>query len=267
MKKFAIDECYNLFSSVVDIHCHILPGVDDGAKDWDVSAEMCRLAAADGVTHIVATPHANDEFAYDRAALRAKLTKLQTIAGEWPMLTLGCDFHFSYENVSAALADPDRFAIGNSRYMLIEFSDYALSLPMRDALVRMRNTGVVPIVTHPERNLLMQRDSNLILKLLDLGCLVQVTASSLTGKWGESAHKTAVWLLEHAAVHILASDGHDPVRRPPVLSAGRDAAAKICGQDVAHALVDDNPRAVIGGETLPYLPRPSAAKSRRGRSR
>lgn len=252
---------------MVDIHCHILPGVDDGPKDWEVSAEMCRIAAADGVTHIVATPHANDEFAYDRAALRARLTKLQTIAGEWPMLTLGCDFHFSYENVSAALADPNRFTIGNTRYLLVEFSDFALSLPMRDALVRLRNAGVIPIVTHPERNLLMQQDSGLILKLLELGCLVQVTASSLTGRWGEAAHKTAVWLLQHKAVHVLASDGHDAQRRPPVLSAGRDAAAKICGQEVARALVDDNPRAVIGGEAVPYWPRPTAAKSRRGSPR
>lgn len=248
---------------VVDIHCHILPGVDDGAKDWDMAGQMCQVAAADGVTHIVATPHANDEYAYDRDVLRSKLTKLQAIAGEWPMLTLGCDFHFSYENVSAALADATRFTIGNSQYLLVEFSDFALSLPMRDTLVRLRNTGVVPIVTHPERNLLMQRDPDLILKLLELGCLVQVTASSLTGRWGESAQKSALWLLQHSAVHVLASDAHDPARRPPVLSPGREAAAKICGHDIARALVDDNPRAIINGEPIPYRPKPEAARSRR----
>ncbi|HVP42914.1 MAG TPA: CpsB/CapC family capsule biosynthesis tyrosine phosphatase [Terriglobales bacterium] len=250
---------------MVDIHCHILPEVDDGAKDWDAAAEMCRVAAADGVTHIAATPHANDEYAYDRGLLRSKLTRLQGIAGEWPMLTLGCDFHFSYENVRAALADATRFTIGNSQYLLVEFSDFALSPPMRDALVRLRNTGVVPIVTHPERNLLMQRDPGLILKLLELGCLVQVTASSLAGRWGESAQKSAVWLLEHEAVHVLASDAHDPVRRPPVLSAGREAAAKICGQDVARALVDDNPRAIINGEPVPFRPQPEAARPGRRR--
>ena len=244
---------------MVDIHCHILPGADDGARDWEAAAEMCRIAAADGVTHIAATPHANDEFVYDRDLLRGKLTKLQALAGEWPILTLGCDFHFSYENVSAALADATRFTIGNSQYLLVEFSDFALSLPMRDALVRLSNTGVVPIVTHPERNLLMQRSPDLILKLLELGCLVQVTASSLTGRWGESAQKSATWLLQHDAVHVLASDAHDPVRRPPVLSAGRGAAAKICGQDVARALVDDNPRAIINGEPIPYRPQPAGA--------
>ncbi len=242
---------------MVDIHCHILPGVDDGAKDWEPAAEMCRIAAADGITHIAATPHANDEYAYDRDALRSKLAKLQSLAGEWPILTLGCDFHFSYENVSAALADASRFTLGNSQYLLIEFSDFALSLPMRDALIRLRNQEVMPIVTHPERNLLMQRSPDLILKLLELGCLVQVTASSLTGRWGASAQRSAVWLLEHEAVHVLASDAHDPVRRPPVLSGGREAAAKICGQDVARALVDDNPRAILNGEPVPYRPQPA----------
>ncbi len=245
---------------MVDIHCHILPEVDDGAKDWKVAAEMCRIAAADGVTHIVASPHANDEYPYDRDRLRDCLARLQEIAGEWPMLTLGCDFHFSYENVSAALTDASRFTIGDSQYLLVEFSDFALSPPMRDALVRVRNTGVVPIVTHPERNLLMQRDPGLILKLLGLGCLVQVTASSLTGRWGESAQKSAVWLLEHEAVHVLASDAHDPVHRPPVLSPGREAAAKICGPDVARALVEDNPRAILNGEPIPYQPQPEAAR-------
>ena len=247
---------------MVDLHCHILPGVDDGPKDWETSTAMCRIAAEDGITHIVATPHSNDEFAYDRGALRAALTRLQTQCGEWPMLTLGCDFHFSYENVSQALRDPNRFSIGNTQYLLVEFSDFALSLPMRDALVRMAGAGVIPVVTHPERNLLMQRDRELIVKLLELGCLVQVTASSLTGRWGDSAKDTAIWLLKHDAVHVLATDAHDTVHRPPVLSAGRDAAARICGQDVARALVDDNPRAIVSGEAVPYFP--AVRKTKRG---
>jgi len=251
---------------MVDIHCHVLPNVDDGPKDWNVAEEMCHIAAQDGITHIVATPHSNDEFAYDRGALRAKLTRLQTVCGEWPMLTLGCDFHFSYENVSAALGDPNRFSIGNTQYLLVEFSDFALSLPMREALARLVHAGLVPIVTHPERNLLMQQNHELILKLLDLGCLVQVTASSLTGRWGDAARATALWLLKNDAVHVLATDAHDPVHRPPILSAGRDAAAKLCGQDVARALVDDNPRAIVSGEMVPYVPNVKKGARREARS-
>jgi len=247
---------------LIDIHCHILPEVDDGPKDWETAARMCRVAAEDGITHIVATPHANDRYAYDRSALRAKLTRLQSMSGEWPMLTLGCDFHFSYENVTAALRDPNSFTIGNTQYLLVEFSDFALSPAVGDALVRLGGMGLVPIITHPERNLLLQQDPKAILRLLEKGCLVQVTASALTGRWGESALKTAHWLLEHEAVHVLASDAHDAERRPPQLSAGRAAAARICGPDVARALVDDNPRAIISGEMVPYLPRPIKAKLR-----
>ena len=249
---------------MVDIHCHILPNVDDGPKDWKASEQMCRIAAEDGITHLVATPHSNDDYRYDRGTLRAGLTRLQALCGEWPMLTLGCDFHLSYENVHDAMREPARFAIGNTQYLLVEFSDFSLSLPMRDALIRLGGAGLVPIVTHPERNLLMQRNRELIVKLLELGCLVQVTASALTGRWGDSARDTAVWLLRHDAVHVLATDAHDTVHRPPVLSAGRDAAAKICGQDVARALVDDNPRAIISGEMVPYLP--VVRKSRRGKA-
>jgi protein-tyrosine phosphatase len=85
---------------------------------------------------------------------------------------------------------------------------------------------------------------------------VQVTASALTGAWGQGVGSTAKWLLEHDAVHVLASDAHDSVYRTPVLSAGRTVAAELCGQDIARALVDDNPLAIISGKPLPYFPEP-----------
>src|SRR5512140_1205905 len=98
--------------------------------------------------------------------LRGMLTKLQTISGEWPMLTLGCDFHLSYENVSAAPTNPDAFTIGNSQYLLLEFSDFAVSPAVEATLMRLAGVGLVPIITHPERNLLLQQDPNRMLKLL-----------------------------------------------------------------------------------------------------
>ena len=88
---------------MVDIHCHILPQVDDGAKSWEIATEMCRMAVADGITHIVATPHANEQYAYHREEHAARLLELQKAAGEWPVLSLGCDFHFSFDNVQGAL--------------------------------------------------------------------------------------------------------------------------------------------------------------------
>jgi protein-tyrosine phosphatase len=92
---------------MVDIHCHVLPQVDDGAKSWEVAAAMCRMAEADDITHIVATPHANEEYVYHREEHAARLLELQKAAGEWPVLSLGCDFHFSFDNVQDTLKTPE----------------------------------------------------------------------------------------------------------------------------------------------------------------
>lgn len=243
---------------MVDIHCHILPEVDDGSDSWETSVEMCRLAASDGITQTVATPHANDRYPYERAQHAIRLAKLQEAAGPVPALSLGCDFHFSYDNVQAALARPGEFAIGSSGYLLVEFSDFALPPFLQDALARLGMAGLRAIITHPERNQLLQREPEQVLKLAQMGCIIQVTGSSLTGHWGGKAERMGRWLLERDAVHVLASDGHDLRHRPPVLSAGREAAAAICGPDVARALVEDNPLAIVSNQPLPYFPKPLA---------
>ena len=242
---------------MIDIHCHILPEVDDGPKTWEAAQEMVRIAVADGIEHIVATPHADDQYTFDRDRCAATLERLQGMVGRSLGLTLGCDFHFSYDNVQDALAHPERYAIGETPYLLLEFSDYAISPQTLDVLRGLRGAGLVPIVTHPERNLLMQRSPGEVLRLIECGCPVQLTASSLTGGWGDAARRTALWLLEHDAVHVLASDAHSPQNRPPRLSPAREAAAEHVGGDVARALVDDNPRAILAGLPPPYFPKPT----------
>jgi protein-tyrosine phosphatase len=241
---------------MVDIHCHILPGVDDGSTSWEVSAEMCRIAAADGITHVVATPHANEQYAYHREKHAARLQELQKLAGECPRLSLGCDFHFSFDNVQDALQAPERYSISGTPYLLVEFSDFGVSRYINDTIYRLRARATVPIVTHPERNRVLQRDPQHVLRFVEQGCVVQVTASSFTGNWGSGARKAAEWLLKHDAIHVLASDAHDTKHRPPILSSGRQAVAKLVGEDVARALVEDNPAAIIAGQALPYLPTP-----------
>jgi protein-tyrosine phosphatase len=241
---------------MVDIHCHILPQVDDGAKSWEIATEMCRMAVADGITHVIATPHANEEYAYNREEHAARLQELQNAVGERPLLGLGCDFHFSFDNVQDALKSPGRYSIAGTQYLLVEFSDFGVSRYLNDAIYHVRSQGIIPIVTHPERNRLLQHHPQNVLAFVEQGCIVQVTASSYTGRWGSGARKAAEWLLEHDAVHVLATDAHDTEHRPPVLSAGRDAVAKIVGLDVARALVEDNPAAIVAGEALPYLPTP-----------
>ena len=241
---------------MIDIHCHILAEVDDGPKSWDVAEEMCRMAAADGIEHIVATPHANDRYHYDRELLTRTLNFLRQRVGPSPALSLGCDFHLSYENLQDAMLFPERYAIDGSRYLLAELSNYGVPVHMEEHFSKLLEMGLTPVITHPERNPIMQRTPQRILQWVELGCVIQVTGSALTGQWGEAAWRTAEWLLKRDAVHVLATDAHDTKRRPPLLSTARDAAAEICGEHVARALVDENPRAIIHGKPLPYFPSP-----------
>ena len=241
---------------MIDIHCHILPQVDDGSKSWDMSLEMCRMATDDGIEHIVATPHANERFQYNRQHLASNLEYLRVLAGHTPRLTLGCDFHLSYENLQDVMLFPERYTIEGSRYLLAELSNYSVPAQIEEHFSKLLEKGLTPVITHPERNPIMQRTPQRILQWIELGCVIQVTGSALTGQWGEAAWRTAQWLLKREAVHVLASDGHDTKRRPPLLSAARETAAGICGEEVAHALVDGNPRAIISGQPLPYFPDP-----------
>ncbi len=241
---------------MIDIHCHLLAEVDDGPKSWDVAEEMCRMAAADGIEHIVATPHANDRYHYDREYLTRVLDYLRQRIGESPRLSLGCDFHLSYENLQDVMLFPERYAIAGSHYMLAELSNYSVPPQIDEQFAKLLARGITPVITHPERNPIVRETPQRMLQWIELGCVIQVTGSALTGQWGETAWNTAQWLLKHNAVHILASDGHDLKRRPPVLSAARLRVAEICGEDVANALVDANPRAIISDQSLPYFPDP-----------
>lgn len=239
---------------MVDIHCHILPEVDDGATSWDVAVEMCEMAMHDGIEHIVASPHADFQYAYHREELAARLERLQQLTGGSPRLTLGCDFHLSYDNLEDAFANPRRYTIGETGYLLVEFSDYSIPQQMTGALLRLIEMGITPVITHPERNPLLQRNLERVLQWVEEGCLVQVTANSLTGFWGEQARRSARALLEQQAVHVLATDAHDVRRRVPILSGARSAVEQWLGQERARVLVEDNPRAIVCGEKIPAFP-------------
>jgi len=239
---------------MVDIHTHILPGIDDGSKSWEMTAEMCRVAAADGITHIVATPHSNDTYPYDRERYAAMLGQLHDAAEGRLTFSLGCDFHFSYDNITDALEHPRRYTIGETQYLLIEFSDYGIPPTVDQQIFSLTSRGMVPIITHPERNQPLMKNPNQVLTLIEQGCLVQVTANAITGGWGSRAKKMAEWLLEQQAVHVVASDAHDPVRRKPVLSEARNVVEQLAGEDVAESLVTYNPEAIVEGKSLPYLP-------------
>jgi protein-tyrosine phosphatase len=240
---------------VVDIHSHILPEVDDGPKSWEVSVAMCRTAAADGITHVVATPHANDRYHYDRPYLQGLLAHLRGLVGDKPTLSLGCDFHLSYDNLQDALANPTRYVIEGTRYLLVEFSNYSVPEQTADTFLKLRNCGITPIITHPERNPILRENLQRVVEWADQSCIIQITGSALTGFWGERARRAAHWLFEHQAAHVLSTDAHDTEKRVPILSTARSAAADIYGEEVAEAMVEGNPRAIVANQPLPYFPR------------
>jgi protein-tyrosine phosphatase len=233
---------------VIDLHCHILPLIDDGPSSWEVTAEMCRIAAQDGIRHIVATPHANHKYSYDRERFASMLQTLRASCSDSLTFSLGCDFHFSYDNIEDALLHPQRYTIARSNYLLIEFNDFSLMPSIRQGIFRLVSGGMVPIVTHPERNPVLLDKPRHVLDLVDYGCLIQVTADSFTGHWGERPQRMAEWLLKSDAVHIVASDAHDAQHRPPILSAAYERVSILTNQAVAQALFVDKPGAIVSAE-------------------
>ncbi len=242
-RKFAA--LYNV--GVVDIHSHILPGIDDGARTLEESVAMARMAAAAGTTDIVATPHANNRYVYDDAVVDAKLAELQQAVGGAIRIHRGCDFHLTPENIRDALAVPARFSIAGRGYLLVEFADHSVPETARDIFRKMLGVGLRPVVTHPERNPLLRDRLELVELWVDQGCFVQVTALSVLGRFGKSAKEAADRLLNSSLVHFLASDAHDCKHRTPALDEAWNHVAKEFGERAARSLLQTNPAAALAG--------------------
>ena len=241
---------HSRYLPMIDIHSHILPGLDDGSKSWEMTLEMCRMAILDGITHIVATPHASDTYAYDPGRVRALVTELEDKIGDQLAISMGCDFHLSIENIEDAIANPHRYTIASKQYLLVELSEYGIPPQIMESFSGLQAAGITPVITHPERNTILRRRPERVLEWVDMGCLAQVTASAVTGLWGDAARRFAMWLLENDAVHVLASDAHDAKYRKPILSEARDVVSKHFGTTLARKLVQDNPEAIVSGRSL-----------------
>jgi protein-tyrosine phosphatase len=239
---------------MIDIHSHPLPGVDDGARTLEVAVEMCKMSAEDGVTHLVATPHNNYTFTFDPGLNRQLLAELQEKVGDKPKLLLGCDFHLSYDNIQGCAENSKDFTINQTSYMLVELPDQFIPDHISRVYYDIQVAGLKPIVTHPERNALIQRKPELVEQWVSLGCLIQVTAQSYTGAFGSKARKFSEKLLNEGLVHFFASDAHDTQRRPPILSECYKKLAKEKGEDIAELIMRENPSAVINGLPMPLQP-------------
>lgn len=248
---------------MVDIHCHILPALDDGAAEESVAKEMAAMAAADGITHIVATPHSNYRYQFDPEVNQRKREELQTVIGNSLTILLGCDFHLSYENLEDVRKNPSRYTINGRQYLLVEFADIIIPPNMDQIFFDLVARKLVPIITHPERNPMLSQKPEQIEKWIEAGCLVQVTAGSFLGRFGKRAERSARELLRRHMIHFIATDAHNTTSRPPLLSDARRAIAAEQGEETAQALAELNPQAAVEGKPLPWQPQPQPAAPRR----
>jgi protein-tyrosine phosphatase len=228
---------------------------------------MCRQAAADGTDTMVATPHRFDGVHDDPPVevLRERLAELQRAVGDAIRLVLGCELHFTHAVVEQLRDRREALPINGGPYVLIEFPPFRLPVGCEHALYQLSSAGFVPLIAHPERNRAVQERPDKFYNLAELGLYGQIDAASLLGKFGREAEATARLLLECNLGHAIGSDTHSPRRRRPGLTKAREVARAIVGEEAAAALVDANPRAVVGGRPLPYAPEPTVPGAKRRR--
>lgn len=238
---------------MIDLHCHILPALDDGPDTQKESLQMAESAAADGITHVVATPHSNEEYAFDYAHVRKLRDELQRAVGTRLAISTGCDFHMSPENLAALRTEPAKFCINQHSYLLVEFNEFSIPPSMDQTLHELRVAGIHPVITHPERNRILCADPQRLVGWIRLGCHVQVTGGSLTGNFGKTARERALSWIGRGMVHFVASDAHNTKGRPLVLKPAYQAVQQDFGKGMAEALFVKNPAAALEGQTLPYV--------------
>jgi protein-tyrosine phosphatase len=239
---------------VIDIHCHILPGMDDGPESFEIAFAMAEMAIAEGITHVIATPHATQNHPFIPNLIRQRRDEIQAKFEGRLILATGCDFHLSFENLQEIRRDPERFTLNQKNYLLVEFADFSIPATLDQSLHELQLAGLHPIITHPERNPLIRAQPERLFKWLQQGCYVQVTAQSLLGRFGKAAQEVTGNWLDAGAVHFLASDAHNVTSRPLRLKEAFDELAKTRGEEVAQALLVDNPLAAFEGNPLPYVP-------------
>lgn len=241
---------------MIDIHHHLLFGLDDGSTDIETSVAMVEMAAKDGITHIVCTPHANSRYRFDPAINQQKLEQLRDRIDDKIELGLGCDFHLSFENIDDALKNPHKYTINQRNFLLVEFADFSIPQQITQVFHQFLVAGTQPIITHPERNPVILKAPARLDEWIDIGCLVQVTAASLTGRFGRYSKTFSEKLINQNKVHFLATDAHNLESRPPRMKEAFDTIAKRYGTATAERLCIANPKAAFFGESLP--PQPAA---------
>lgn len=238
---------------MIDVHAHILPGVDDGPDDMEETFEMCRLASEDGIDSIVAAPHMNrgdyDAQKETVLSLVSTVNNLLEQKGIRLIVLPGADVRVS-EDLCKRLERGEILTLNNrNSHILVEFPDYGIIPNFETWIFHMQTKGITPIFTHPERNHLVRGNIDLLYRWVELGALIQLTSYSLLGFFGKEVKRFSEELIKRRLVHLVGSDAHSR-KMPPLLSEAYEVTSKLSGKEYAERIFKEYPKAVLSGKRI-----------------
>lgn len=232
---------------MIDIHNHILPGLDDGARTIEEALTLLQLAIDDGATHLVCTPHIHSgRYNYTLSDIQEAFNQfclLKEVKTLPVKLAMASEVRLSDEILLLHRQNqlPYIGQWGKANVLLLELPHDRLPMGLLSLMIWMRQQGIIPLITHPERNHELMRRPEVAVQLFEQGAMFQVTAASITGKFGNKVKATAHWLLQHELVDFVASDSHHPINRPPSMTPAYGVLSETYGDQVADKLCRDNP--------------------------
>ena len=239
---------------MIDLHSHILPGLDDGARTAEESVDIARAALEDGITAISATPHVREDYPTTPETMELAVARLRAaLADAEVQLTLYTGGEVALDWLGRLERDDlKRFGLaGNPGYLLVEFPYFGWPLDLAEQLFKLQLVGITPVLAHPERNADVQEAPERLERIVETGTLVQLTAASLDGRLGRQPRDTGLKLIELGFAHLIASDAH----HPGIRTVGMAAAAEAVGDEtLAGWLTEDVPRAIVEDRRLPERP-------------
>jgi protein-tyrosine phosphatase len=242
-----------MHGSFADIHCHLLPGIDDGANDLETALAMAEMAVADGIHTIVVTPHQLGNFAHNTGdVIRERTSLFQRVLNDHGIpleLLPGADVRIE-EGMIEKLRSGEVLTLGDHRRHVLLELPHELYVPLEGLLLALERHRITGILSHPERNHGILRDPQVLLPLVEMGCLMQVTAGSVMGTFGSRSQEMAEWMLEHGLVHFVATDAHGVKTRRPLMQRAYDRIAELVGDAAAGDLCSINPELVARGKDV-----------------
>ena len=239
---------------MVDLHCHLLPGVDDGSKNMEISLRLAKKATENGVTHALLTPHhMNGQYVnHKKDVIRLTKEFQQQLNNHNIPLTVfpGQEVRINGQLIDALDKDDILFADEGNRYLMLEFPDDDVPYYTTQMIFELQQRGIIPVIVHPERNTKIMKHPELLYELLEKGCLSQITASSYVGTFGKKVEDFSKRLIANGQGYIFASDAHDLPGRKYEMRQAFHKLNQEFGQELAEHYAD-NSRAIINGENVP----------------